>query len=105
MFKKLAQQLANNKQTVLRNVTTPIEKNKSRFLKGLSKYALELYVKKTDVKNFTKLALSDPQDLSHNSMTQNLFQNNNTLNPFETEDEISKLSQNEKFLKDLGLDE
>ena len=37
--------------------------SKNEFLDSLSKHALKLYEKKCDIKNFTKLVLSDPENI------------------------------------------
>ena len=87
MFKKLAKQLkAENDANSSFPMSSPMEamqeQAKKTFLKRLSKHALNLYERKTDINNFTKLVLSD--------------------DPF-SEDAIFNLSDNERFLRDLGL--
>ena len=102
MFKKLALQLklANEKN---KNITSPfseeLKKKKNEFLKGLSKKAVELYEKQKDIKKFTKLVLSDPENLSHNKYVDELFENGD---PF-VDDKLAHLADNKKLLKDLGL--
>lgn len=107
MFKKLAKQLkAANDENSCFPMTSPVnslkEEAKTAFLKGLSKHALNLYERKTDITNFTKLALSNPENTTHNKIVDDLFRSNGTVDPF-SEDALFSLSENEKFLKDLGL--
>lgn len=107
MFKKLAKQLkAANDENSCFPMTSPVnslkEETKTAFLKGLSKHALNLYERKTDITNFTKLALSNPENTTHNKIVDDLFRSNGTVDPF-SEDALFSLSENEKFLKDLGL--
>lgn len=108
MFKKLAKQLKTEFiETSIVPMVSPIESLKkeanNNFLKKLSKHALNLYERKTDINNFTKLALSNPENDSHNKIMDELFGQKNVVDPF-SEEEIFGLSHNERFLKDLGLD-
>lgn len=108
MFKKLAKQLRS--ENVSENSCFPMsspvhslkEETKNSFLKSLSRHALNLYERKTDINNFTRLALSDPENNSHNEIVDQLFGKEGFKDPFE-EDALFSLSENEKFLKDLGL--
>ena len=103
MFKKLAQQLkAQNLENKYSSVSSPIQNSENPFLKNLSKHALNLYEQKTDVKNFSKLALSDPENSSHNQIMDKLFRYGDVIDPFE-ESKLFDLSDNEHFLRDLGL--
>jgi hypothetical protein len=107
MFKKLAKQLkSKNVELSCFPMSSPIktlkEDTKISFLKSLSKHALNLYERKTDVNNFTKLALSNPENKSHEEIVNNLFRDENLVDPF-SEDSLFSLSENERFLKDLGL--
>lgn len=107
MFKKLAKQLkAENDATAYSFMSSPVEPledvAKKSFLKSLSKHALNLYERKTDVKNFTKLVLSDPENTSHNKIVDELFSKNGNIDPY-SEESLFDLSNNEKFLRDLGL--
>lgn len=95
MFKKLAKQLKEmNAVNSNSSMTSPIELSKSdakvSYLKNMSEHALDLYERKTDVNNFKRLVLSDPENTSHNELVDKLF-----------EDSILNLSENERFLKDL----
>ena len=107
MFKKLAKQL---KQERVQNskfpMTMPIEsfseKSKKIFLKSLSRHALNLYERKTDLNNFTKLALSDPENLSHEKLVQDLI-DAGEIKDITDEQSYFELSENKRFLEDLGL--
>lgn len=76
--------------------------NKKFFFEKFIKHALNLYERKTDVNNFTRLALSDPENTSHNQIVDELFGKEGVVDPF-SEDALFSLSDNERFLKDLGL--
>lgn len=107
MFKKLAQKLKEeNPVNSCFPMSSPIDSNseesKKSFLKTWSQHALNLYERKTDVKNFTKLVLSDPENKSHNDIVDDLFSKGSATDPF-NDDNLFELSHNEKFLKDLGL--
>ena len=100
MFKRLANQI-NAKNGIKLNdfVSSPFEMLKSSaqksILKSLSEHALNLYQKKTDVKKFTELALSDPEDNTHNELAKDAG--------LDEYDILFDLSNNDEFLKDLGL--
>jgi hypothetical protein len=105
MFKRLAKQLKterveNSCFPMSSPVTSLKEQTKNSFLRSLSKHALNLYERKTDINNFTRLALSNPENNSHNLIVEELFGKEG--DPF-TEDALFTLSENERFLKDLGL--
>ena len=107
MFKRLAKQLkAERVENSYFPMTSPVdslkEQTKSSFLRSLSKHALNLYERKTDINNFTRLALSDPENSSHNQIVNELFGEEGVVDPF-AEDALFTLSENERFLKDLGL--
>ncbi len=107
MFKKLAKQLKeDNAQNSYFPMSSPAkslkEETKNSFLKSLSRHALNLYERKTDINNFTKLALSNPENTSHNKIVDQLFGEEGVIDPFE-DDNLFSLSENERFLKDLGL--
>ncbi|MGN0030956.1 MAG: hypothetical protein ACI37Q_03275 [Candidatus Gastranaerophilaceae bacterium] len=107
MFKKLAKQLkVQNSENSCFPMSSPMrtlkEETKKSFLKSLSCHALNLYERKTDINNFTRLALSDPENNSHNKIVDKLFGEAGFVDPFE-EEKLFELSENERFLKDLGL--
>ena len=100
MFEKLAGQINTQKaQNQSSAFTSPFESpacdNKKNILKRLSQQALNLYQRKTDIKNFTKLALSDPGDKSHNDLVKE-----KELDEYNI---LFDLTNSEEFLKDLGL--
>lgn len=101
MFKKLALKLKKNNKAVNENITLPIEKVGNEFLDGLTKKAVELYEKKCDINNFSKLVLSNPENTSHNDLVQDLF-DNGVADPF-VDEKLSMLADNKRFLNDLGL--
>lgn len=102
MFKKLAQQLkAQATDNVPSMATSPIKNTDKSLLKNLSCHALNLYERKTDIKNFTKLALSNPENKSHNKIMDELFTNKSVVDAFDDE-KLFELSENKRFLEDLG---
>lgn len=105
MFKKLVQKLNIDKSKSSSAAINPIDVDfddrKHDFLNKLTKNALNLYEKKCDIKNFTKLALSDPENTSHNDIVNELF-SKGIIDPADDE-KLLELSDNRRFLKDLGL--
>ncbi len=106
LFKQLSQKLnINSKKALNQGMIKPFDVNfdtsKNEFLDSLSKHALKLYEKKCDIKNFTKLVLSDPENTSHNDIVKELF-NDNIKDPLENK-KLEELANNDKLLKDLGL--
>ncbi len=108
MFRKIVSKLNNQKkQKAVQGMINPISANfepaKNDFLDGLSKRAVEMFERQCDIKNFSKLALSDMDNISHNEIMQEML-NKGVVDPFEDE-KLAELANNEKFLKDLGLTE
>ena len=106
MFRKIVSKLNNQKkQKAVQGMINPISANfepaKNDFLDGLSKRAVEMFERQCDIKNFSKLALSDIDNISHNEIMQEMV-NKGVVDPFEDE-KLAELANNEKFLKDLGL--
>ena len=105
MFKKLAQKLniENKKQSsiAIDPLDVDFEGWKSVLLDKLTRTAVNMYERKCDIKNFTKLALSDPENNSHNKIMDELFAKG-VIDPSEDE-KLLELSDNTRFLKDLGL--
>ena len=105
MFKKLAQKLNIEKKKQSSIAINPLdvdfEGRKSVFLGKLTRTAVNMYERKCDTKNFTKLALSDPENNSHNKIMDELFAKG-VIDPSEDE-KLLELSDNTRFLKDLGL--
>lgn len=101
VFKKLAQKLVQEREKRASASTNPIG-NENVFLNKMTHSALNLYEHKCDVKNFSKLVLSDPENESHNRIMDELFASG-VKDPFE-ENKLTQLSDNKRFLRDLGLD-
>ena len=105
LFKKLAQKLNTQKPSSTAGMNNPIETDydisKNKFLGNLTKNALKMYERRCDVKNFSKLVLSNPENTSHNDMAEELFAKG-VIDPFE-DDKLAHLADNKTLLKDLGL--
>ena len=105
IFKKLAQKFNTKQIKLAQGMTNPIdvefERPKCDFLDNLTKKALKIYERKCDVKNFTQLVLSNPENTSHNDIVNGLIQNG-MIDPFE-DDKLALLADNDRLLKDLGL--
>lgn len=104
-MKKLSERLTNilKKESQASYSTLPDNNAKQSLLRKLSKSALNLYVKHSDIKNFTKLALSDPENLEHEKLVQDLI-DKGQISDIMNDKSIFDLAGNDKFLKDLGLD-
>ncbi|MDR1327171.1 MAG: hypothetical protein LBJ74_02055 [Heliobacteriaceae bacterium] len=101
MFKKLAQKLNTQKG---RNITAgaainPINVDFNSRKSVLN--VLNLYEKECDIKNFSKLALSNPENNSHEDIMSKLF-STGVPDIFE-DDKLVKLADNSQFLRDLGF--
>ena len=102
MFKKLAEKLKTNTwDKRFSTVSSPLA-GEGEFLKSQSKHALSLFERQVDINNFKKLVLSDPDNKSHEEIVDALFREQGISNPF-SEDAIFNLSENKRFLEDLGL--
>lgn len=105
MFKKLAQKLITERQRQSNVAINPLEvdfdERKNAFLKKLTHSALGMYERQNDIKNFSKLVLSDPENESHNEIVDELF-SKGIIDPLEDE-KLLHLSDNSRFLRDLGL--
>ena len=103
MFKRLVKKLreTDNWSKTDGTVTSPLF-SEGESLKKLSKHALTLYERQTDINNFKKLVLSDPENKTHNEIVDRLFRNQGISNPFSDEALIS-LAKNKRFQQDLGL--
>ena len=82
-------------------ISASYEPTKNDFLDKLTKRAVTMFEKNCDIKNFSKLVLSDmdsttPEDISKELNSKGI------IDPFEDE-KLAELANNEKFLKDLGL--
>lgn len=107
IFKKLAQKLNTGKTKLIVGMSNPIDaefvKPKNEFLDNLTQSALKMYEKKCDIKNFSKLVLANPENVSHISMVEELFLDG-VIDPFE-DDKLFHLADNKRLLEDLGLTE
>ena len=103
-MKKLSERLTNilKKESQASYSTAPDNNAKQSLLRKLSKSALNLYVKHSDIKNFTKLALSDPDNLDHEKLVQDLI-DSGEISDIMSDKSVLDLTENEKFMKDLGL--
>lgn len=68
---------------------------------AVSDEALNLYQKEQDINKFNTIAMSDPQDLSHEEIIAGLF-NSGVSDPF-SEEMVEELANNQKLMDDLGL--
>ncbi len=89
-------------------VTNPINnpyKNNDRNLlideTAVSDEALNLYEKDQDIQKFNKLAMSDPNDLSHEEIIAGLF-NKGVSDPL-SDESVGELSSNQKLLDDISF--
>lgn len=106
LFKQLSKKLdigtkKVSNQGMIKPIDVDFEIHKNEFLDSLSKHALQLYERQCDIKNFTKLVMSDPENTSHNAIIDDLFKKG-VKDPLESQ-KLEKLAQNDRFLKDLGL--
>ncbi len=103
MFKKLVQKLRQQeKERSTSYMTSPLCFPAEKKFGTLSEHALSLYEKKADVKKFTKLAMSDPDNLDYKRIMDDLFMNKRILDPLE-ESYVVEMVGNDNFLRDLGL--
>ncbi len=68
---------------------------------AISDEAVNLYQKEQDVKQFNNLAMSDPENMSHEEIVAGLF-SKGVLDPL-SDNVIEKLSGNQNLFKDLSL--
>lgn len=85
-----------------KGVTNPIaDSQDNEFLTCMSKHALNLYERKCDINNFTKLVLSDPENTTQNERVEQLLKEG-VFDPLE-DVVIEELARNKKLLDDLDL--
>lgn len=106
IFEKLSEKLNNRiKKVSSGGMTTPVDLNfdsgRNEFLDSLSKKAIKMYEKQNDIKNFSQLVLSDPENTSHNEQVRELMQKG-IIDPLE-EEKLEQLADNTQLLHDLGL--
>lgn len=68
---------------------------------SISDDAINLYQHEQDVKQFTNLAMSNPEDLSHNDIIDGLF--NSGASDLFSDESLEKLSGNQKLLDDISM--
>ena len=68
---------------------------------AISNTAVKMYQKDLDVRNFNQIAMSNPNDLSHNEKVAELF-DVGVVDVY-SDDMISDLAANRKLLEDLGF--
>lgn len=66
----------------------------------ISDNAIKLYQRDLDLKKFTSLTLSDPEDISHDQIVASQIENG--VIQFNDNDVVEGLFNNPKFLKDLA---
>ena len=102
---KFARNLNIKNSTSKNKMTKPNSKEmlncENEFIKKISEHALKLYERKCDIQNFTKLAMSNPENTSHNNLVKELLQKN-ILDPL-SDEVIKRLASNEDLLNDLDL--
>ncbi|MBO6088578.1 hypothetical protein J6P92_09600 [bacterium] len=107
VFKKLAQKLSADREKFNSSATNPItvdfDNQKKEFLNKLTHSALNMFEHQSDVKKFTQLVLSDPENKSHNEIVEKLFTQG--VIDFDDDVKLMELSDNSRFLRDLGLTE
>ena len=67
----------------------------------ISNNAMKMYQREQDISNFTKLAMSDEENTSHNKLVEQLF-SKGIVDVFE-DSTITALSSNKSLMNDLGL--
>lgn len=67
----------------------------------ISQEALKIFERENDIKKFTNLAKSDPENLSHNKYVEDLFKKG-IKDPYE-DDILSELVNNSKLWDDLAM--
>lgn len=106
MFKELAKKLSADRERhsgfAMNPIEVDFENRQSVFLNKLTRTAVDMYERKSDIKNFTKLALSDPENTSHNKLVDALF-THGIVSVNEDDEKLLELSDNKRFLRDLGL--
>ena len=87
----------------LNTVTNPYSKSQSHYVDKteISLDAIKLFEKDCDIKKFTNIAISNPEDTSHLERMKELF-SEGVIDVFE-DDVLEKLLDNTKLLDDLAL--
>ena len=104
-MKKLSDKISNILKKDLQTsfATNPDNNAKQSLLRKLSNSALSLYIKHSDIKKFTKLVLSDPENNEHEKLVADLIEQGK-ISDIMCNKSVLDLTENEKFMNDLGLD-
>ena len=106
MLNKIQQQLKYIQKHGISSSVSPFDAEKSEaqkmFLNKLSKHALELFEKKSDINKFTKLALSDLEKDDSIERVENMIKNH-CVSDVLSDDSFYNLSNNENLLNDLNM--
>lgn len=78
-----------------------IDKNLLIDETAISHEAINLYQNEQDVKQFNSLAMSDPEDMSHEEIIAGLF-NKGVSDPF-SDEALQETAGNQRLLEDLSL--
>jgi len=79
-----------------------IDKNLLIDETAISDEAVNLYQKEQDVKQFNTLAMSDPEDMSHEEIVAGLF--NKGVSDVFSDETIKSLSANQILMDDLDIE-
>ena len=101
VFKKLAKKLSEDRLSNAATNPIIVDFDSRKNLFKMSENAVKLYEQKSDVKKFTKLVLSNPENDSHNKLVDALFSHG--IVSKEDDEKLLELSNNTRFLRDLGL--
>lgn len=85
----------------IKNPYSNIDRNLLIDETAISNEAVNLYQKEQDVKKFNSIALSNPEDSSHEQIIEGLFQKG-VCDPF-SDETLQELVHNSKLLGDLEL--
>lgn len=97
-------QLGALSSVVTNPINNPYKNNDKSLLideTAVSDEALKLYQRDQDIQNFNKLAMSDPNDLSHEEIISGLF-SKGVSDPL-SDESIGTLAGNQKLLDDLSF--
>jgi len=78
-----------------------IDKNLLIDETAISNEALSLYQKDQDIQKFNNIAMSNPEDLSHEEIVAGLF-SNGVCDPL-SDESLEELASNQKLLDELSL--
>ena len=67
----------------------------------ISNKAMQMYQRELDIKNFTQLVISNPENTSHEKLMEELF-SKGVVDVFE-DSTVASLSTNKSLIDDLGL--